>query len=180
MIPGAEAVGDGPTNERVRSTVVCIVILIWSATAFAATREIDRGQPTSQWDVPAVPSALIRPDIEKLSKVSPLGIAKLRLDLPPPGEKENSAVLRFQMSNRGASTLTDIVFEVSIVDESQREHLDTPSRTVAGPFAIRGRMVLDPGYTADCEILLRNISQTCTCAANVRVLSFRSIGASGP
>ena len=40
-------------------------------------------------------------------------------------------------------------------------------------------MVLDPGYTADYEILLRNISATCRCAANVRVLSFRSIGGSG-
>lgn len=84
------------------------------------------------------------------------------------------------MSNGSSTTLADIVLEVSIVEERRRGHVDTPRRVLAGPFAIRGTTVLDPGYTADYEILLRNISATCRCAANVRVLSFRSIEGSGP
>ena len=122
----------------------------------------------------------MRPDIENPATVSPLAIAKVRLDPPPPEEKENAAVLKFQMSNGGSSTLTNIVFEVVIVEEREREHPNTRNRVIAGPFAIRGKTVLDPGYTADCEILLRNILPTCRCAAKVRVLSFRSIGGSGP
>ena len=84
------------------------------------------------------------------------------------------------MSNVGSSTLADIVFEVSIVEEPQQEHFEIARRVLAGPFTIRGKIVLDPGYTADCEILLRNISPTCKCAANVHVLSFRLIADSSP
>ena len=160
--------------------MVGIVALTWGTTAFAGTHEIDSRQLKSQRDDRASPSAAIRPDLENPATVSPLGIAKVRLDPPPPEEKENSAVLKFQMSNAGSSTLTNIVFEVVIVDEREREHPNTPNRVIAGPFAIRGKIVLDPGYMADFEILLRNISPTCSCAANVRVLSFRSIGDSGP
>jgi hypothetical protein len=162
------------------STVIGIVALAWSTTAFAGTHEFHRGQRKSQRDATAVASAAIRLDSERPAKGSPLGIAKVRFDPPPPGEKDSSAVLKFQMSNGSSSTLTDIVFEVSIVEELRRGHLDTPRRALAGPFAIRGTMVLDPGYTADCEILLRNMPPNCRCAAKVRILSFRSIEDSGP
>lgn len=158
-----------------RRTAAGIVALTWSTTTFAGTHEMHRGQLKSQRDARAVPSTAVRPDIEEPAAASPLGIAKIRLDPPPPGEKENSAVLKFQMSNRGSNTLSDIVFEVVFVEERERDHPDAPDRLVAGPFRIRGKIVLDPGYTADCEILLRNISPACSCAANVRVLSFRSI-----
>jgi hypothetical protein len=160
--------------------VVGIGALTWGTTPFAMTHELHRGQLQSQRGAAAAPSPAIRPDIDRTAKGSPIGIANVRLDPPPPGEKENSAVLKFQMSNAGSSTLADIVFEVSIVEKPQHEHFDTVRRVLAGPFTIRGKVVLDPGYTADCEILLRNISPTCKCAANVHVLSFRLIGDLGP
>ena len=166
--------------SRRNSTVIGIVALAWGTTAFAATHEIRRGQVKPKPDATAVRADPIRPDIERPAKVSPLVIAKVRLDSPPAWDNENSAVLKFQMSNGSSSTLTDIVFEVAIVEAPQREHLDAPRRILAGPFAIRGKIVLDPGYTADCEILLRNMSPTCRCAAKVRVLSFRSIDDSDP
>ena len=84
------------------------------------------------------------------------------------------------MSNVHSTRLTDIVFEVSIVEEPDHEHVHVARRVVGGPFVIRGKFVFDPGDTADCEILLRNMSATCRCAAKVRVLSFRSIDDSGP
>ena len=155
--------------------MVGIVALTSGTTACAATHEIHRGRLKSLPEAKTVPSAAVRPDTEVPAQASPLGIAKVRLDSPPPGE-ENSAVLKFQLSNRGSNTLTDIVFEVVIVEEREREQRpNTPIRIIAGPFVIRGTFVLDPGYTADCELLLRNISSTCSCAANVRVLSFRSV-----
>ena len=163
-----------------KSVLVGIAALTWGTRPFASTHEIHRGQLKSQRQATAVPSAAIQPDIDRTAKVSPLGIAKVRLDPPPPGVKENSAVLKFQMSNVSSSPLTDIVFEVSIVEEPQQAHFDTARQVLAGPFTIRGKVVLGPGYTADYEILLRNISRTCKCAANVRVLSFRLIGDSGP
>jgi hypothetical protein len=157
------------------STVIGMVALAWGTTAFAASHELQRGRLKARRDATAVRSAPIRPDVERTAKGSPLGIARVRLDPPPPGERKNAAILKFRMSNRSSSTLADIVFEVSIVEERRRGHLDRPRRVLAGPFAITGTIVLDPGYTADYEILLRNISAPCRCAANVRVLSFRSM-----
>jgi len=162
------------------SVVVGIGALAWGTTPFAMTHELHRGQLQSQRGAAAVPSPAIRPDIDRTAKGAPIGIANVRLDPPPPGEKENSAVLKFQMSNVGSSTLADIVFEVSIVEEPQQEHFEIARRVLAGPFTIRGKIVLDPGYTADCEILLRNISPTCKCAANVHVLSFPLVADSSP
>jgi hypothetical protein len=162
------------------STVIGMVALAWGSTAFADPHELHRSQRQSQRDVTAVSPPAIQLDIERPATGFPLGIAKVRFDPPPPGEKDSSAVLKFQISNRSSSTLTDIVVEVSIVEELRRGHLDTRKRVLAGPFAIRGTIVLDAGYTADYEILLRNMSPTCRCAAKVRVVSFRSIEDLGP
>jgi hypothetical protein len=160
------------------STVVGIAAMTWGMPAFAATPEVHFRQ-LSKPETTAVRSAPIRPAGEDSAELPPISIAKVRLDPAPPGEKKNSAVLKFQLSNGSSNTLTDIVFEISIVDELQREHLDTPSRVLAGPFEVRGTIVLDPGDTADCEILLRNVSSECSCAATVRVLSVRSLPDSG-
>jgi hypothetical protein len=157
------------------STVVGIIVLAWVPRAVAVKDEIHPDQSTSKRDATAIRSAPIRPDIENPKEVSPIAIAKVRLDSPPPWENNNSAVLKFRMSNGSSSTLTDIVFEVEIVEDPQREHRDTPGRILVGPLAIRGKIVLEPGYTADCEILVRNMSPTCRCAPKVRVLSFRSL-----
>jgi hypothetical protein len=161
------------------STVVGIVAMTWSMPAFGGTKEVHFGQLKSKPETTTVRSAPTRPGVEKPAKLPPISIAKVRLDPAPPGEKKNSAVLKFQVSNESSNTLTDIVFEISIVEELQREHLDTPSRVLAGPFEVRGTIVLDPGYTADCEVLLRNVSSECSCGANVRVLSVRALPDSG-
>jgi hypothetical protein len=160
-----------------RGVVVGIAVLTCGPTFFAITHANQRRQANSQRDAASVSSKALPPDIERDAEKSPLGIAEVWLDHAPP-EEGNAAVLKFHMSNAGSTGLTDIVFEVSIVEEPRHEQVDT-RRVLAGPFVIRGKFVLDPGNTADCEILLRNMSPTCGCAAKVRILSFRSIENSG-
>ena len=98
------------------STVIGIVALAWGTTAFADTHEIHRGQLKSKRDATAVSSAAFDLTSKNLQRCLPRdceGSARPSST----GEKENSAVLKFQMSNGSSSTLTDIVFEVSIVEE---------------------------------------------------------------
>lgn len=159
--------------------MVGVVTLSWGTTVFASTHGIHHERSTPQQDATAVASKTRQRSIERSVEGSPVDIAAVRLGFPPPGE-ENAALLKFRMSNVHSTRLTDIVFEVSIVEEPHHEHVDITRRVVGGPFVIRGKFVLDPGDTADCEILLRNMSPTCRCAAKVRVLSFRSIDDSGP
>jgi hypothetical protein len=161
-----------------KGIVVGIAALTWGMTSFASTHANQSRQANSQRDAAAVSSKALRPDIERATENSPLGITEIRLDHAPP-EEANAAVLKFRMSNVSSTGVTDIVFEVSIVEEPRHEHVDT-RRVLAGPFKIRGKFVLDPGNSADCEILLLNMSPACRCAAKVRILSFRSIENSGP
>ena len=160
-----------------RGVVVGIAALTSGTTSFASTHANHGRQANSQRDVAAVSSKALRPDIERAAEKSPLGITGVWIDHAP-SEEENAAVLKFHMSNAGSTLLTNIVFEVSIVEEARHEHVDT-RRVLAGPFVIRGKFALDPGNTADYEILLRNMSPACRCAAKVRILSFRSIENSG-
>jgi hypothetical protein len=160
------------------STVVGILLLTWGARATTATYEIHVSQGTSKRDIASVPDAPTRSDIKAGGKLPPLRIAKIRLG-PAPRDEKTSAVLKFDMSNVSSRTLTDIAFQISVVEESRRGNWDTPGRVIAGPFTIRGKLVLEPGYTAEYEILLRNVSSECRCAANVRVLSVRSLLDSG-
>ena len=162
-----------------KSIVVGVVALPLGTTVFASTHGIHHERPTPQQDATAVASKTRQPSIERSVEGSPVGIAGVRLGSSPPGD-ENAALLKFRMSNLHSTRLTDIVFEVSIVEEHDHEHADLTRRVVGGPFVIRGKFVLDPGDTADCEIRLRNMSPTCKCDAKVRVLSFRPIDNSGP
>ena len=121
---------------------------------------------------------VLRPE-ENLEKW-PLRVSNLRIEDTSPGEEKPSAVLKFQMLNKGTTKITAIVFVISIVQKPEREQLNDRPRVLAGPFTIRGDIVLEPGYTADYEMLLRTLSHNCRCTATVSVVSVRSVPMSRP
>ena len=139
----------------------------------AAQPKIRSDHQISKQETTSAAAAPIRRAGEDNVEEWPLSIANLRIEIAPPGEKKPSALLKFHALNSGSSKLTDIVFEISIVEQPDREELDARRRLLAGPFTIRGNVVLEPGYTADYEMLLRNLSRDCRCAAKVKVVSVR-------
>jgi len=60
----------------------------------------------------------------------------------------------------------EIVTKVDATATSKR-------RRLAGPFLIRANAVLGPGFTMNCEVLLRNLTAPCECDAEIRVISVR-------
>ena len=104
-----------------------------------------------------------------------LKISDVRLeDLQPERNGQPSLILKFHAANESASTLTNIVFAISLIEPPAQAHRGVSPDLVAGPFIVRGDVVLEPGYTADYEMVLRNISRDCGCEAEIRVLSLRS------
>jgi hypothetical protein len=96
-------------------------------------------------------------------------VENVRLEAPPHGEASLLALLKFEVSNGGATPLTDLVLEISIAQEPGPTEL--VGRELVRPFKVRGHVVLQPGYAIDYEILLRNLSSDCDCVASVDVVS---------
>jgi hypothetical protein len=82
-------------------------------------------------------------------------------------------VLKFHISNDGSAAMEEMVLAISIIQRRTPAVSSAPPRILAGPFVLRADVVLQPGYTTDYEIVLRNISLDCGCKAQVRVIFAR-------
>ena len=133
----------------------------------AGARDIPRRQLKLDGDVmptPGVPT-----------HVQPLRIDHVRLERAPRTETSPSAILKFDLLNEGVDRMTDVLLEVSILEQPPPGESLQSRRVLAGPFNIRGTAVLQPGYTMNYELLLRNVSSECSCIARVVVTSARAV-----
>lgn len=101
---------------------------------------------------------------------SPVKIRDVRLETPA-ADGESLAVLKFHALNDGWRKVTEIVFTISIVEPPRTASPRAEPRVIAGPFRVRGDVTLEPGDTADFEVVLRHLSHDCRCAAKLRVVS---------
>jgi hypothetical protein len=109
------------------------------------------------------------------TQVQPLRIDHVRLEPAPHAETSPSAILKFDLLNDGLDRMTDVLLEVSILEQSPPGQPLGPRRVLVGPFNIRGTAVLQPGYSINYEMLLRNFSSECNCVPNVVVTSARAV-----
>lgn len=121
--------------------------------------------------------------IARAKAESPLKIENARLDAAPPPLTATATVLKFDVVNNSPTQVTDVVLEVSIVErpapdervnEGNSEQRHT-AHVVVGPFIIRGRVIIEAGYTLEYEVLLRNFTPGCSCVAKIDVLSVRAL-----
>jgi hypothetical protein len=116
-----------------------------------------------------------RPAGDRVAAVSvpmPVKIEHVRL-APAPDAATPSTVLEFDMLNDSVDRITDVVVQISIVEKSTDRN--APPHVLAGPFTIKGDTVIEPGYTINYQMLMRNLSSDCDCVANVGVLSVRPL-----
>jgi hypothetical protein len=158
-------------------TAISICALVCKVQPAATT-------PASDTACPRVtqpgPSSRFPPFAEGNVNAAPLTITNVRLESSPAAEKAPSAILKFHAFNASPHPLTEIIFDIRILERFGRNDFTAPSPILAGPFTIRGNIVLDPRYTADFEMVLRNLSPACGCEPRVRVVSVRSLPRSGP
>lgn len=101
-------------------------------------------------------------------------IKKIRLEPPDEGDALTTAVLRFDAVNDSADRLTDLVLEISIVGKGSTSDA-APSRVITRPFTVEEKRVIEPGYSLQYEIVLKNVSSDCDCRTSVQVRSARSL-----
>jgi hypothetical protein len=100
-------------------------------------------------------------------------IENVRLEPPRPPEPAPSSLLKFDVVNYGTNSITDVVLEVSVVQQLADKIHDPP--VVVHPFKMRASLIFDPGQAISYELLLRNLSVDCDCIPTVKVLSVRPV-----
>jgi hypothetical protein len=154
---------------QIRSVIIgalalaCAVSL--DATESASYRSVDKLQANRETiAVPIDPKPIN--DAAQLLRVE-----NVRLEVPVTAETLPSTLLKFDVFNGGSTPLTDLILEISILEKPVSNELFR--KALVRPFKIRGNVVLQAGYTINYEMLLRNLSSDCTCAATVDVVSVR-------
>jgi hypothetical protein len=116
---------------------------------------LEPAEPRGKRDNPAIAFVIVRH--VRLSPALPIG------DLP-------SAVMRFDVQNRGSREVMDIDVKVVLVAASLDDRAPRSPMVLAGPFTVRTRRALMPGERFDYEIRLRNLTSECDCLAKVDVI----------
>jgi hypothetical protein len=117
----------------------------------------------------------LQPPIDPVAlNATALRVRNVKLVAADPIGDVPSLNVKFEVRNEGTAPLTEIIVEVRVVDQVSAESTgrDQPA-TIAGPFTIRGRAILDPGFSMNYEMRLRNLTPDCGCRANVSVSSAR-------
>jgi hypothetical protein len=96
-----------------------------------------------------------------------LSVQNVRLESAPPIEDSPSVTLKFDVHNEGTATFADLVLTASLVDRSGEDPTAEEPDTIAGPFVIRVKTVLMPGFTFSYKARLRNISVECHCSPRI-------------
>jgi hypothetical protein len=116
-----------------------------------------------------------QPPIDSIAlEAAALRVRNVRLVAADPIGDVPSLNVKFEVRNEGTSPLTEIIVEIRVLDRLSADGADRdPAATIAGPFTIRGRAILDPGFSMNYEMRLRNLTPDCGCRASVSVNSAR-------
>ena len=113
------------------------------------------------------------PAVSSQPSASELKVRNLRLDEPAGEVSRPAVILKFDLLNDSPSRVTDVLIEIAIVEKLSRN--PGPRRLVAGPITMRGYATIEPGYTVEYKVLLRNLSSDCACEPQVSVVSARPV-----
>jgi hypothetical protein len=151
--------------------VVCGVAALSGSALGAAERSHDR-RPVLATPAPQVPG---NPDpaVSSQPPASDLRVRNLRLDEPSVEVARPAVVLKFDLLNDSPGRVTDVLIEIAIVEKPSRD--PGSRRLVAGPITMRGYATIEPGYTVEYKVLLRNLSSDCGCEPQVSVVSARPV-----
>jgi len=155
-----------------RETVVAVALSLAVLTDSEVTISPTGPGPD---DRPKILLLSIQPSIDSIGfETAALRVRNIRLVPADPIGDVPSLNVKFEVRNESTAPLTEIVVEVRVVDRLSADGSDQdPPATIAGPFTIRGRAILDPGFSMNYEMRLRNLTPDCGCRANVSVNSAR-------
>jgi hypothetical protein len=151
------------------SGVLALILAGCAHRSTGAGEPLPRGSDPSEWTIPAASETCPSPATDLLSLVS---IKDVRLERDPATEP-SSRIVRFEVTNQSSRPLADLVLQIALVERVARS---PTRRLVAGPFDVRGKVVLGAQQSLSYAMEFRNVPSDCDCAAAVDVLSLRTLG----
>jgi hypothetical protein len=101
-----------------------------------------------------------------------LAIENARVEPAPVTEGAPSALLKFDLLNKGLTMVREPTLRISVVEKPDPHTVLSQRRVLVPPFVVRGiNITLEAGQTFSYEMLLRNFSSDCNCVPYVEVLS---------
>jgi hypothetical protein len=100
-------------------------------------------------------------------------IRNVRLELVATVPTGSSASLKFTMRNQGSRSVSDVALRVSVAGTDVEMDSDPSLAIVAGPYVIRSKSVLLPGYSVDFDVGLGSIGSECACIGKVEIIAAR-------
>jgi len=109
-------------------------------------------------------------DSRPLSRRS-LAVENARVEPAPDADGAPSALLKFDLLNKGFTTVREPTLRISVVEKPDPHAALSQRRVLVRPFVVRGiNIALEAGQTFSYEMLLRNFSSDCNCVPYVEVL----------
>jgi hypothetical protein len=100
-----------------------------------------------------------------------VAIENARVEPAPVTESVPSALLKFDVLNKGLTMVREPTLRISVVEKPDPHAVLSQRRVLIPPFVVRGiNITLDAGQTFSYEMLLRNFSSDCNCVPYVEVL----------
>ena len=99
-----------------------------------------------------------------------LTVANVEVERGPFIDLSPTTDVSFQLTNRAATPLRDVVLEIAMVSETDSNETGT-ALVLAGPVVVRSSYELQPGFTMMYEMRLKNFSIECECHPVVKVAS---------
>jgi hypothetical protein len=100
-----------------------------------------------------------------------LAVEHARVEPAPVADGAPSAFLKFDLLNKGFTTVREPMLRISVVEKLDPHAAQSQRRVLVRPFVIRGlNIALEAGQTFSYEMLLRNFSSDCNCVPYVEVL----------
>jgi len=174
------------THRAVRLSLAGVTFIAGISVRYEGHAAVRNTASSSQFELPAptvtpirkatiqsrvIPSSCLPGNLDRRL---PVRIEHVRLEPTPDADVVPSSSVAFDMVNTGSTSITDIMFEISILSEPAR-HFEHLGILLAGPYRLRTTVVLHPGDTMSFEMRLSNLSADCECAANARLIAARSI-----
>ncbi len=96
-----------------------------------------------------------------------LKVRRVRLETVTPSDDSHYVTVKFDILNKGETSVSNIVFQVMLIDTRP----DARLRIVAGPFTFRSKSALDAENTMALEVRVRDLAPSCRCRPFVRIAS---------
>jgi hypothetical protein len=145
-------------------TVVCVTSVALASFESAATARLVTDPVTTD---PPAGAALRQHDSAGAVAVH---VENVRIEAPPTDVPPPAILLKFEVVNDGVEPLVNPLIRILVLEKAIPE-ATAPPRVLVRPFVLRGTPLIEPGYSIEYAMVMKNLTVDCGCVAEVAVVT---------